>query len=345
MLATALDLEISAGLLTDVGWQRENLLEILIRLFVDKLFVQVHRGLPRRYVAHEADLPALRGRLDVLRQFRALAASPQRLACRFDELSSDIALNQIMKAAVKRLGRVAHSQHNQRRLRELTLAFSDVSDVPVGRLAWDDVVLDRTNRDWRALLNLAKLLLGERFQTTSAGAEQGFSLLFEMNTLFEEYIGRILQRVVGNLGYSVHLQGGRLYCLREVDAVTGEFGAHRFMTKPDILVRAGSEVAFVIDTKWKRLAPRIDDPKQGVSQADVYQMMAYGRIYCCPRLMLLYPHHSALRSEEGVISRHRVMGCNDDLTVATISLDDLPHVPSALRRLLAQEILPVVAAA
>jgi 5-methylcytosine-specific restriction enzyme subunit McrC len=53
MLATAIDLDISPGALTDVGWQRENLLEILIRLFVDKLFVQVHRGLPRRYVSHE----------------------------------------------------------------------------------------------------------------------------------------------------------------------------------------------------------------------------------------------------------------------------------------------------
>jgi hypothetical protein len=34
---------------------------------------------------------------------------------------------------------------------------------------------------------------------------------------------------------------------------------------------------------------RIDDPKQGVSQADVYQMMAYAQRYLAPRLTLLYP--------------------------------------------------------
>jgi 5-methylcytosine-specific restriction enzyme subunit McrC len=107
MLAAALDLEIAPGALTDVGWQRENLLEILIRLFANKLFAEVHRGLPRRYVEQQDDLPSLRGRLDVIRQFRTLAASPERLACRFDELSSDIALNQIMKAAVRRLSQVA----------------------------------------------------------------------------------------------------------------------------------------------------------------------------------------------------------------------------------------------
>jgi 5-methylcytosine-specific restriction enzyme subunit McrC len=41
-----------------------------------------------------------------------------------------------------------------------------------------------------SLLALAKLILGDRFQTTTAGEARGFSLLFEMNTLFEEFVGR-----------------------------------------------------------------------------------------------------------------------------------------------------------
>jgi 5-methylcytosine-specific restriction enzyme subunit McrC len=333
MLALALDLDIAAGALTELGWQRENLVEVLIKLFADRLFMEVHRGLPRRYVPKEEDLPALRGRLDVLRQFRTLAASPQKLACRFDDLSPDIALNQIMKAAVTRLAKVARSTENQRRLRELGFAFADVSDVPVRSLRWDAVVLDRTNERWRALLNLAKLLLGERFQTTSSGQAQGFSLLFEMNTLFEEYIGRQLHRVLGSRGLSVHLQGGRLYCLRELDRDTGILGSQRFMTKPDIIVRWHGQPVAIIDTKWKRLAARIDDPKLGVSQADVYQMMAYGRLYQCQQLMLLYPHHSALRAAEGVVSRHRVNNCDDELAMATIGLEDLKKVPAALGHL------------
>jgi 5-methylcytosine-specific restriction endonuclease McrBC regulatory subunit McrC len=38
------------------------------------------------------------------------------LACRYDELSADIALNQIMKAAVTKLAKVARAPENQRRL-------------------------------------------------------------------------------------------------------------------------------------------------------------------------------------------------------------------------------------
>lgn len=47
--------------------------------------------LPRRYVLHYDDLAALRGRLDVERQFAVFAPSPRRLACRNDEVSADVA--------------------------------------------------------------------------------------------------------------------------------------------------------------------------------------------------------------------------------------------------------------
>jgi 5-methylcytosine-specific restriction enzyme subunit McrC len=75
----------------------------------------------------------------------------------------------------------------------------------------------------------------------------------------------------------------------------------------------------VIDTKWKRISARIDDPKQGVSQADVYQMMAYGRLYGCPRLMLLYPHHGKL-ADAGRTGSYQVIGGGDELVTATIDL-------------------------
>jgi len=248
MLAVALNLDVATGAVTDLGWQKENLLEILIGLFSTRLADVVRQGMPRRYVACEEDLPVLRGRLDITRQFSTLAANPQRLACRHDELSPNIALNQIMKAAISLLTRLSRSAINQRRLRELAFVYADIPDVPRQSLRWDDVVLDRTNARWRELVALARLLLNQRFQTTSEGKGRGFSLLFSMNTLFEEYIARMLKRVLQGTALSVHAQGGRLHCLEEIDN-----GAGRFMTKPDILIKRGASVEMIIDTKWKAL--------------------------------------------------------------------------------------------
>ncbi len=211
MLAVALDMKVEAGEIASHDEQKETLLEILVRLFTTRLADGVRRGMPRRYIAHEEDLPALRGRLDVTRQFTTLAARPQRLACRYDALSPDIALNRVMKAAVTRLRRIARAGDNQRRLAELAFAYADIADVRPSALRWDAVLIDRTNERWRALLDLARLLLGERFQTTSSGGGQGFSLLFEMNVLFEEYTARMLARALVGTGARVVSQGGRLY--------------------------------------------------------------------------------------------------------------------------------------
>lgn len=334
MLAVAFDIDVDGGRVTELGWQRENLLEILIGLFARKLADAVRLGLPRRYVGNEGDLSALRGRLDVTRQFTTLAATTQLLACRYDALSADIPLNQIIKVAIARLARLSRSADNQRILRELAFAYADIVDVPVASLRWDDIVLDRTNLRWHELVSLSKLLLGERFQTTAGGEAQGFSLLFEMNKLFEKYVARMLGRALMKDGLSVKSQGGLLYCLEERDAEQ----RGRFQTKPDILVKRGPEVMLIIDTKWKRLSARIDDPKHGVSQADVYQMLAYGRIYRCPRQMLLYPHHAGLGGAGFFTSRYRVTGSNDELTIATIDVGTTNNMAERLGVLVRSQI-------
>ena len=292
MLAIARNIRIDAGAITQLGWQRHTLLELLIRLYCGKLADAVRQGIPQQYTEQEDDLPTLRGRLDVTRQFSILPVSPQKLACRFDARSPDIALNQVMRAAIDKLSRVAQAPDNQRALRELSFAYSDISKVSPGALRWDLIVLDRTNTRWRELLSvLARLLLGDRHQQTSAGPIDGYALLFEMNISSLRNMWRdclpvrsraavrsaadaeTLRRWWRRMGcvLSVSVQGGHRDCLFD-----GEAG--RFRTRPDLIVRRGSQIALIIDTKWKRIT-RIDDPKQGVSQADVYQLMAYGRLY------------------------------------------------------------------
>lgn len=334
MLAVALDIKVDPGQFTALDWQRDTLLELLIRLFSEKLIDAVRKGMPRRYVAQEDDLATLRGRLDVTRQFTVHAANPSRLACRFDALSPDIALNQVMKAAVTRLARIARSAANQRRLRELAFAYADIADIPVPSLRWNDLVLDRTNARWHELLNMARLLLGDRFQTTSAGNSTGFSLLFEMNTLFEEYVARTVRRALAGSDLSVVSQGGRIYCLETADGGL-------FQTKPDILVKRSGQVVQVIDTKWKRIAARIEDRKQGVSQADVYQMMAYGRLYKCSRLTLLFPHHAGLLCDEGLQAAHRVTSSDHQLEMATIDVAVAKRFPQRLSSFIGTELTEV----
>ncbi len=327
MLAVALDLKIETGRMTDLDWQRETLLEILVRIFCDKLTEAVRKGMPRRYTYHEQDLPNLRGSLDVPRQFTRHIANPGRLACRYDELSEDIALNRIMKATIGHLARMSRNATNVQRLRELAFVYAEVSEVSVPALRWEDVVINRTNSAWKELLGMARLFLRNRYQTTSVGLGQGSALLFEMNALFEEYIGRLVAKALAGSEFHVTLQGGRLFCLTSLDEERGAF-----QTRPDILIKRGNQVVHVIDTKWKRIFARIDDPKQGVSQADVYQMMAYAHLYEAQRLTLLYPHHAALGDEEGIRAQFRVTGQETVLRTASFDISNGRDLVGRIRK-------------
>ena len=109
MLDVALGLKLGDGQALAMARQKETLLDILIRLFADRLLAEARRGLPRAYMAQEEDLAALRGRLDIIRQFTHHAVRPDRLACRFDSLMPDTPLLRIMKACVIMLRRHARA--------------------------------------------------------------------------------------------------------------------------------------------------------------------------------------------------------------------------------------------
>ena len=168
-----------------------------------------------------------------------------------------------MKAAVTRLRGLARGPETRRWLADLALAYAGVAAAPRGASPWDKLTLDRTDARWRELVDLARLLLGDRFQTTSGGGGRGFSLLFDMNRLFEAYVAKMLTRALAGGDLRAAVQGGGLFCLTRIGA-DGTAGGGCFQARPDILVKRGDDTLLIIDAKWKRLGPRID-AAQGVA--------------------------------------------------------------------------------
>jgi hypothetical protein len=69
--------------------------------------------------------------------------------------------------------------------------------------------------------------------------------------------------------------------------------------------------------------------KHGVSQADVYQMMAYARLYSCRELMLLYP--STPGASDGPRQAFGIHGGRERLRIATVDVaKDKAVIESAL---------------
>ena len=316
MLAVTRELSIADGELAALDTQRYDLLELLIQLFADRLFATVRRGLHRRYCEHEEDLALLRGRLNVKRQFTHLVIRRDRLACRFDELSEDTPLNRVFKAAVIRLAGIARSAENTQRLAELAARFEFVSDTPDPLREF--VQLDRTNTAFHDLYRLARLFLAGDWQSTTGGRAEGFTLLFAMNSLFEEFIGKSLKRALAPR--LVHLQHSKHCVVTSADG--GLFGL-----RPDAVIEQPTPI--ILDTKWKHLTR--EEKTLGVAQADIYQMLAYAQAYDASRLILLYPWYKGI-GDPGIISRDwKITGTSRQLDIATIDVGQPEQVAEALR--------------
>lgn len=349
MLVVALNLQIKEGDVARVATQNQGILEILIRLFCDKLFSQVHQGLVRRYESHEENLSVLRGRLGVVEQVRLNVANPERLFCRFDEFQEDNPLNQVLKATIRFLLKISRELNNQRDLAKLLLMFEGASDCPSTVLPWHRIVFDRMSERYRPCLKLAELFLMKTPPDVSGGQAQGFSLFFDMNVLFEEYIGRIAVRTFIPLGYQVTLQGPSKDLAWDEDQ-----NRSIFALKPDVIGKLNSQVVWILDTKWKLLAkenswnPFSTEKLDNIKVADFYQMYAYANCYDCPDVVLLYPHYKELGFDAGIRGRFLLnpwiknVGdqegpCRRHVRVATINLENLKTVPAQLLQVVLPE--------
>lgn len=329
MIAACLDLDLHAPGQGHMDSTADSVLEVLVGLFCREMWHMVRRGLVRGYVRRSETLPYLKGRLSVPIQIRANLSRPDRLACEFEEFTEDNALNRLLKAALRVLLPVVRSANNQRSLSELLFCFQDVADIPVAQMSMADVSVTRLTKHLEPLVSLAKLFLRSSSQDVVTGEARGFTLLFDMNELFEGYIGNVMRKVCAKGSTRVTLQGPSRFLAKRAT------GGNAFLLRPDIVGQQAGDVAFIADTKWKRLKPQ--DFREGVASADVYQMYAYATRYEAADVVLLYPHHGLLgpwqaRRAQYVIETAPTAAAATErkISVATVDLRDLAQVPAQL---------------
>ena len=126
--------------------------------------------------------------------------------------------------------------------------FADVADVPVSA---DEVIGMPRNRlvaRYASALEMAAWFLAKRAPDLRRGNDDGFAMLFDMNKLFQAFMGRMLRRTIP-AGYRVREEGPRYFL-----TLNGE-GERRFQMRPDFCILAGSEVVAIIDTNGNGFRP------------------------------------------------------------------------------------------
>lgn len=269
----------------DLHTERMPLLEVFIRHFLDAVRDLVKRGLRSDYVAQEDNLPALRGKLLISQHLRHNGIRRERFFTRHDEFSQNRAENRLLHTALRKVLDWSQAQENQRTARELCFVFADVPQSANIRLDMQHIRKDRGMAYYETALEWASLILHGQSPIASSGSQHAPSLLFPIDAVFEAYVQKHLVRQLCD-GYFLKSQA-RSEHLVEHD------GHDWFRLKPDLLIQHQQTTHVVLDTKWKLLdgSKKNGSDKYQLSQADFYQMYAYGQHYLagCGDIVLIYP--------------------------------------------------------
>lgn len=266
-----------------LGRQQADMLECFYAAFMENVQKLVRQGLASGYHDKTENEHFLKGRLDIGGQIRHNLAHRERFYVTYDVFDVNRAKNRLLKTALSLVARRTSSLELRRQGKML---LEDMDAIPLSTDVKTDFMRCREGersvaRYGPALAWCRLFLLGESF-TTFSGDCGTQAILFPMERVFQDYVAAELRRSLPREEWEVRTQAKQEYLFYQE-------GYGRFLLKPDICVihKGGTGGCLVMDTKWKRL----DAAKRyfGISQADMYQMYAYGKKYHAPKVTLLYP--------------------------------------------------------
>ena len=268
--------------LASLKTQNLPLLEIFISMFLCELEALVKKVIKSDYVALEENLNFLKGKLNIKEQIKKNSIHKERFYVGYSEFLSDIKINRIIKSTLKFLYKKSNSSKNQQKIREFLFMFDEVSTCDDYKNFFEKLVINRQVKHYEQTLLWCKIfILGNSF-TPHKGDDLAFALLFDMNALFESYVGNFIKKKhIGTI-----LQHSEKHLIEAPKS---------FKLKPDIFL----EGEFIADTKWKIIRQDINESekKYKISQADLYQLYAYGKKYECGKLYLIYPKIDGVEQE------------------------------------------------
>lgn len=288
--------------------------EVFITMFLDEVARLIRRRVKSGYVAQEANIPVIKGKLCISQQIRHNAVHAERFYVEYDEYLTDIPENRLIKASLCRLKTLSRSYRSQQRIKQYLFALDEIQVSHNYAQDFSRCTRSRLMEDYDLLLQWCRVILYNKSFSNYQGATIAYSLMFPMERVFQDYVSNMIRSSEWFDDFDVRLQESQYYLFNEPKA---------FKLEPDIVLR-NQETTIIVDTKWKILNP--GSVRWGVGEQDMYQMHAYCRRYRSKRAVLIYPlydYDSPLHTETF---------SNDELEVR-VFLVDLWNIEESLAEL------------
>jgi len=279
MLIYAYDIKLSNEDIASCANSSHSIIEIFVQLFAKGLIEELKRGIYKEYETLQDNLTLLRGKYLINENIKH-NFTHHKIYCEYDEFSSNNALNQFFLYVVKYLQRFVY---DKKLLKQCEVILDEVEQVNID-ITRLNINFNRINHRYKLSYEIALLLLKKSIPLFSPDYKS-FAFLFDMNTLFEAFIARMVKEQNSSA------------------KIQNQIRLNDLTLKPDIITDN-----LIIDTKYKKL--------KNIKQRDKYQAFAYGINYQ-KDVILLYPKHL----ED--VNKSLILGdeIRVNLKIASINLD------------------------
>lgn len=291
--------------LTGLDSDASDFFEILIYLFSKYTKEILSSSMYQRYIEVENELSNVKGRIDFNAYINNNLASGRhhKVSCVYDSFELDNEFNQCVKCVAKMLSIATKNAESRRHLEDILFLLDEVSDVQVSSTTCRNISFNMMFADFEAIRDYCTLFLENSVSFNYKNEMKLFAFLLPMEYIFEDFILGFLNTEV--VGVSAKGQSTKKHLDEGL----------KFQLRPDLLLETNSG-SFIADAKYKMVF-NTSDGKNGLSQSDLYQMLAYSVRFEIPNIKLFFPGTIHLSTSES----KGITVINDEFSKSSIFVD------------------------
>ncbi len=258
--------------------QNITLIDLFYKIFIDEVKTIIHSGLTRRYRHKSDNLPYLKGRLVFNKHLSENHMHKEKFYTVHQVYDHNNVYNQIILKALLTLKDINQKTNLYSEICDLLFTFDGIDNIKITDNLFDSLIFNRNTQKYKSAVTLARMILQNYSPDVQNGGNSVIGILFDMNTLFEKVVYRILKN--NEHKYS----DANLELFRQYSKIFW----HGKTIRPDIvgeykLSENKTINRFIVDTKWKIPHNNLPDDD------DLKQMFAYNIHFGSQQSVLLYP--------------------------------------------------------
>lgn len=169
----------------------DNIHNMFASILATGIGKQLKQGLYREYVEHREDMLTVRGKIDMPGTMQNHIAHKQQIACKYDILSENNLLNQIVKTtSLLLLRHDGVDEEYKITLKRELMFFSGVDAIELKTIRWTTIRFKKQNSAYRMIISICQLIVEGMLMTTEQGEYRLARFIDEqaMSRLYEKFI-------------------------------------------------------------------------------------------------------------------------------------------------------------